>query len=101
MTERSRSQFFRREYFLGLLKKLKAMNKGFMYILQCSDGTYYTGSTKEIEKRMQEHQSGVGENIRQEDYQLNCYILKNFKELMKLSIERNKYKVGVGKRRKH
>lgn len=31
-----------------------------MYILQCSDGTYYTGSTKEIEKRIEEHQSGIG-----------------------------------------
>ena len=34
----------------------------YMYILECSDGSYYTGSTKDIEKRLQEHQDGVGAN---------------------------------------
>lgn len=33
-----------------------------MYILECSDGSYYTGSTKDIEKRLQEHQDGLGAN---------------------------------------
>ena len=32
----------------------------FMYILKCRDGTYYTGSTKDIERRFMEHQSGAG-----------------------------------------
>ena len=31
-----------------------------MYILLCSDGTYYTGSTINIEKRLREHQTGCG-----------------------------------------
>lgn len=30
-----------------------------IYILKCFDGTYYTGSTKELDARVQEHQSGV------------------------------------------
>ena len=34
----------------------------YMYILECSDGSYYTGSTKDIEKRLQEHQNGAGAN---------------------------------------
>ncbi|NPV00509.1 MAG: GIY-YIG nuclease family protein [Brevinematales bacterium] len=34
----------------------------YMYILQCSDGTYYTGSTWNLEKRLSEHQSGEGAN---------------------------------------
>lgn len=33
-----------------------------MYILECSDGTYYTGSTKNLELRLQQHQDGKGEN---------------------------------------
>jgi putative endonuclease len=33
---------------------------GYMYILLCADGTYYTGSTKDLKKRLQEHQSGCG-----------------------------------------
>jgi predicted GIY-YIG superfamily endonuclease len=30
-----------------------------VYILECSDGTYYTGLTKDLDARMEEHQSGV------------------------------------------
>lgn len=30
-----------------------------IYILKCSDGTYYTGSTKDLEGRVHEHQTGV------------------------------------------
>ena len=37
--------------------------KGYMYILQCSDGHYYTGSTIDLEKRMEEHQFGIGANF--------------------------------------
>jgi putative endonuclease len=33
-----------------------------LYILKCCDGTYYTGSTKDLEKRIKEHQSGQGAN---------------------------------------
>jgi putative endonuclease len=31
-----------------------------MYILECSDGTYYVGSTKDLEYRVSEHQEGKG-----------------------------------------
>ncbi len=31
-----------------------------MYILECADGSYYVGSTKDIERRLWEHQSGLG-----------------------------------------
>lgn len=30
----------------------------YVYILQCSDNSYYTGFTNEIERRMIEHQDG-------------------------------------------
>ena len=29
------------------------------YILKCADGSYYTGHTDELEKRVAEHQSGA------------------------------------------
>ncbi|PLW93522.1 MAG: hypothetical protein C0592_05850 [Marinilabiliales bacterium] len=32
----------------------------YLYILQCNDGSYYSGSTKNIEKRLWEHSSGIG-----------------------------------------
>ena len=34
----------------------------YMYILKCADGTYYTGSTVDLEKRLQQHQCGEGAN---------------------------------------
>ena len=36
--------------------------KGYTYILECSDGSYYTGSTKDIVVRFQQHQNGEGAN---------------------------------------
>jgi putative endonuclease len=33
-----------------------------MYILKCADGTYYTGSTKNLKLRLAQHQSGKGAN---------------------------------------
>ena len=35
---------------------------GYMYILECSDGSYYTGSTTNLELRLQQHQNGEGAN---------------------------------------
>lgn len=31
-----------------------------VYILECKDGTYYTGYTNQLEKRIMEHQQGKG-----------------------------------------
>ena len=35
------------------------MKQGWVYILECSDGSYYTGCTSNFEKRIAEHQSGT------------------------------------------
>lgn len=35
---------------------------GYMYILECSNGTFYTGSTKDLERRIAQHQAGEGAN---------------------------------------
>ncbi|WP_083764856.1 GIY-YIG nuclease family protein [Geotalea uraniireducens] len=34
----------------------------YMYILECADGSYYTGSTKDLDRRLWEHQNGLGAN---------------------------------------
>lgn len=31
-----------------------------MYILECRDGSYYVGSTRDLEQRMAQHQAGMG-----------------------------------------
>ncbi|MBW7866880.1 MAG: GIY-YIG nuclease family protein [Brumimicrobium sp.] len=35
---------------------------GYIYILECSDGSYYTGSTKDLKRRLAQHQLGEGAN---------------------------------------
>jgi putative endonuclease len=32
----------------------------YTYILECNDGTYYTGSTKNLQRRLRQHQTGKG-----------------------------------------
>ncbi len=31
-----------------------------MYILECSDGSYYVGSTRDLERRLSQHNQGEG-----------------------------------------
>lgn len=37
--------------------------KGYMYILLCADGSYYVGSTINLERRIRQHQNGEGANF--------------------------------------
>ncbi|MFZ1677290.1 MAG: GIY-YIG nuclease family protein [Saprospiraceae bacterium] len=37
--------------------------KGYLYILECSNGQYYTGSTNDLAQRFLEHQNGEGSNF--------------------------------------
>ena len=34
-----------------------------MYMLRCSNGEYYTGSTNNLEKRLEQHHNGEGSNF--------------------------------------
>lgn|SRR5574343_61575 len=36
--------------------------KGWTYILECGDGSYYTGSTIDLPRRFKEHKNGEGAN---------------------------------------
>ncbi|MEO7372901.1 MAG: GIY-YIG nuclease family protein, partial [Terrimesophilobacter sp.] len=35
----------------------------YIYILECADGSYYTGSTVDLERRLWEHENGLGANF--------------------------------------
>ena len=52
-----------------------------VYILECSDGTYYTGVTNDIENRMKVHAEGKGSKY---VYQ------KGFKEILKVKLCKDK-----------
>ncbi len=41
----------------------------FVYILECQDGSFYTGTTNDIEKRMEAHSDGKGSKyVRQKGF---------------------------------
>ena len=39
---------------------MKRHDQYFVYIVECVDGTYYTGYTNNVERRVEEHNSGHG-----------------------------------------
>ena len=41
-------------------RKLARRSKYWVYIVQCRDGTYYTGHTNNLQKRVALHNSGYG-----------------------------------------
>ncbi|MGC6402222.1 MAG: GIY-YIG nuclease family protein, partial [Flavobacteriaceae bacterium] len=47
--------------FLQLLH-LQSMKKGYVYILKCANGNFYTGSTINLTRRLSQHQTGTGAN---------------------------------------
>jgi len=54
------------------------MKKGYVYILECSDGSYYTGSTIDIEVRLQQHQNGQGANHTKKRLPVQLVYLEEF-----------------------
>lgn len=36
------------------------MSGHYVYVLECSDGTFYTGYTTDIDRRVREHEAGEG-----------------------------------------
>lgn len=49
---------FLKRYVYNEKREVNEMN--YTYILQCSDGTYYTGWTNDIAKRLKTHNEGKG-----------------------------------------
>jgi putative endonuclease len=63
--------------------------KGFLYILECADGSYYTGSTIDLEKRLNEHQSGNGANHTLKNLPVKLIYFEEF-ERIDLAFKREK-----------
>jgi len=51
---------------------------GYMYILKCSDDSYYTGSTNNIEMRLKQHQAGEGANYTRKRLPLELVYFESF-----------------------
>ncbi|MFD2567576.1 GIY-YIG nuclease family protein [Pseudotenacibaculum haliotis] len=54
---------------------------GYVYILECADGSYYTGSTKDISKRIRLHQGGLGANYTRRRLPVKLVYLEEFSRI--------------------
>ena len=55
--------------------------KGYMYILLCSNGQYYTGSTNDLERRLAEHQNGEGANFTKKHVPVKLVYYEEFERI--------------------
>ncbi len=72
---------------------------GYTYILECNDGTYYTGSTKNLEQRLRQHQSGNGSNYTKKKLPVTLVYLEEFWSV-KDAFEREKQIQGWSHKKK-
>ncbi|MGD1944915.1 MAG: GIY-YIG nuclease family protein [Croceivirga sp.] len=75
------------------------MNKGYVYILECSDGSYYTGSTIDIETRLQQHQNGQGANHTKKRLPVQLVYLEEFTRI-DMAFNREKQIQGWSRKKK-
>jgi predicted GIY-YIG superfamily endonuclease len=53
----------------------------YVYILECSDGSYYTGSTKNIEFRLWQHEKGQGANDTRKHLPVKLVFVESFEKV--------------------
>ncbi|MEO8149889.1 MAG: GIY-YIG nuclease family protein [Bacteroidia bacterium] len=54
---------------------------GYMYILKCSNGAYYVGSTKDLELRLQQHQNCEGANFTKKHLPVELVYFEEFQRI--------------------
>ena len=60
-----------------------------MYILQCNDGSFYTGSTNDLARRIEQHKNGEGANTQNYSPVKLVYYYETF-DRIDLAFEREK-----------
>lgn len=73
--------------------------KCYMYILRCADGSYYTGSTKNLERRLQQHQNGDGANFTRKHLPVELVYYEEFDRIDK-AFYREKQVQGWSRKKK-
>ena len=73
--------------------------KGYMYILECSNGKYYTGSTIDLERRLKQHMEGEGANFTRKHLPVKLVYYEEFQRIDK-AFYREKQVQGWSRRKK-
>ena len=56
---------------------------GYMYILLCANGQFYTGSTIDLERRLEQHQNGEGANFTRKHLPVKLVYVETFDRIDK------------------
>jgi len=64
----------------------------YTYILLCGDGTYYTGCAKDLETRLQQHESGKGARYTRGRLPVKLVYCEHYKTLGEAMRRENKVK---------
>ena len=72
---------------------------GYVYILECANGKYYTGSTNDIESRITQHREGLGSNFTKKYLPFNLVYVQVF-ETVELAFHREKQIQGWSHKKK-
>lgn len=75
------------------------MRNGFMYILLCGNGTYYTGSTIDLDLRLEQHKAGEGSNHTKRYQPVELVYYEEF-ELVSDAFAREKQVQGWSRKKK-
>jgi putative endonuclease len=52
-----------------------------LYIIECEDGTYYTGTTNNVERRWQEHLEGTGSDYTRKHRPKEIVFVKEYQSI--------------------
>ena len=75
------------------------MAKGYMYILECSNGSLYVGSTKYLFKRVEQHNLGKGANFTKKHLPVKLVYYEEYHRI-DLAFYREKQVQGWSRRKK-
>jgi len=89
-------------------RKFRRSGCFYVYILECADGTYYTGYTNDLEKRIKEHDSskrgarylrgkGPVKVVWVKEYRYSCYAMRSEYKIKQLN-RRQKESLIKGRR---
>jgi type I restriction enzyme R subunit len=86
------------KYFNEILE-IEYGKQGYMYILQCADGSFYTGSTNNLKRRIEEHKSGEGAKFTKEHFPIKLVYYESF-DRIDLAFNREKQIQGWSRAKK-
>ena len=75
-----------------MTRKFKRLGKFFVYIVKCRDGTYYTGYTPDIEKRVKLHNAGRGAKYTRDRRPVKLIWYKEYKQFKNAFLEEKRIK---------